>query len=311
MFSVIIPTLNEENYLPHILEDLKNQEKQNFEVIIVDGKSDDKTKEVALQFAKKIPLQFITVEKRNVSFQRNTGAQKANGKYLIFIDADTRIPKDFTKNLETSFEKRGYKLVLPTISWDDKSRKAKILHSVVTSVIRASQVYGRPLSTGGNFAIEKELFNSIGGFNEDVFISEDHDLVRKAYDFGVKAKIVKNVRATISMRRGALEGDATFIYKNILGFLTYTMSPNEKALKRKLFKYEMGGHMYEDKSKGKNQNSKLSDDVDKNENLKIKAKGLKLNGETIKNLRKKLDMARLKELLQLGVIVTLLKNIKF
>lgn len=280
-FSVIIPTLNEEQYLPKLLSDLASQSLQDFEVIIVDGKSEDKTQEKAASFADAFPLQVISVDKRNVSFQRNCGAKAAKGEYLIFIDADTRIPADFIQNLSHACFKRGYHLILPTIQWDDHSRKAQILISIVKSFIRASQVYGRPLATGGNFAIEKTLFDKLGGFNEDVFISEDHDLVRKAYETGVKAKIVKNVKAIISMRRGALEGDASLIYKYVLGFLAYTMSPDEKALKKKLFEYEMGGHRYETNSKGK-----------------------------IEKLKGKLDMNRLKQLLQLGVFLTMLRNFR-
>lgn len=279
LFSVIIPTLNEERYLPHILSDLANQKAKNFEVIIADGKSDDKTKQVAEGFVDKLPIQFLTCEKRNVSFQRNFGAKMSQGEYLVFIDADTRIPPEFTENLAHACVRRGYDVVLPTIMWDDKSRKAKILNSIVKSFIRASQVYGRPLATGGNFAIEKKLFEKLGGFNEHIFISEDHDLIRKAYDAGVKAKIVKNVKVTISMRRGALEGDASLIYKYVLGFLAYTMSPNEKTLKKKLFEYEMGGHRYEE---GLAKKKKLS----------------------------AIDMKKIKQFLQMGVFVAIVKFLK-
>ncbi len=292
-FSIIIPTLNEEQYLPHLLSDLASQKMQGFEVIVVDGKSDDKTQGKAEEFKDKFPLTVLEVEKRNVSYQRNCGAKIAKGKYLVFIDADTRLPADFTESLAHACIKRGYDLVLPTIQWDDHSRKAQILISIVKSFIRASQVYGRPLATGGNFAVEKTLFEKLGGFNEYVFISEDHDLIRKAYDKGVKAKIVKNVKVIISMRRGALEGDASLIYKYILGFLAYTMSPNEKILKKKLFEYEMGGHRYEKSSKFNIQDTELE-----KESRKLKfGKG-------------KIDMAKLKQLLQLGSIALLIRFFK-
>lgn len=257
LFSIIIPTLNEEKYLPKLLDDLVNQQKKNFEVIIVDGKSDDGTKEKAESFAKYFPLQFFTVDKRNVSYQRNFGAQKASGEYVVFLDADTRIPKDFTFVLQHACINRRYQLVLPTISWDDKSRKGKILMGIVKSFIRASQVYGRPLATGGNFAFSRKLFEKLGGFNEHIFISEDHDIIRRAYELGVKAKIVKNLKAVLSLRRSEVEGDMMLIYKHIVGFLAYTVAPSEKALQKKLFEYEMGGHRYDNIGKNKSQKTKL------------------------------------------------------
>jgi len=84
-FTIVIPTLNEENYLPRLLEDLSNQTfpKEQFEVIHVDGDSDDKTVALAKSFNKKISIKSIVIKKRNVSTQRNKGAQmhQANGSY--------------------------------------------------------------------------------------------------------------------------------------------------------------------------------------------------------------------------------------
>lgn len=256
LFSIIIPTLNEEKYLPLILSDLAQQQKKNFEIIVVDGKSTDKTKQIANSFVDSMPLTFFEVDKRNVSYQRNFGAKKGKGQYFVFLDADTRIPKDFTYQLQHACFQRKFQLVLPTIAWDDKSRKGKILMSIVKSFIRASQVYGRPLATGGNFAIERHLFEKIGGFNEKVFISEDHDIIRRAYEAGVKAKIVKNVKAMLSLRRSEVEGDMMLIYKHVVGFLAYTVAPNEKALQKKLFEYEMGGQRYLEKGSRKSGSKK-------------------------------------------------------
>lgn len=277
-FSLVIPALNEEKYLPHILEDLKKQTDTDFEVIVVDGKSDDKTREVAHSFDAYYPLTVVVADKRNVSYQRNLGAERAKGDYLVFLDADTRIPATFLSGAQQLIRRYGYQLILPSMEWDDTSQRAKILLSFVKSLIRASQVYGRPLATGGNFIVSKKVFDELHGFNENVLLSEDHDFVRRAYEHKVKAKIAKNVKVTISMRRGELEGDASFIYKNVVAFLAYTMVPSEKALKVKLFDYEMGGHRYEEDGKGK-----------------------------IKNKKKGLDVERLRQLLQLSAFVALIR----
>lgn len=282
LFSIIIPTLNEEQYLPRLLADLASQSVKNFEVIVVDGKSEDKTKEKALSFEKKFPLTFIEVDKRNVSYQRNSGAKQAKGNYLIFLDADTRVDTDFISHLVSVFSRRSSQILLPFLLPDEKTQKAKMLISIVNSFIRASQYYGRPLSTGGNFFLEKTAFEKIGGFNESLFISEDHEFIHRAYKKGIKAKIVKAPKVTVSMRRGQLEGDATLIYKYVVGFLMYTMTPHKTGLKAKLFEYEMGGHRYDANSKSKMQKSKV----------------------------RKIDMARVKQLLQLSSIALLIRLFK-
>lgn len=282
-FSVIIPTLNEEQYLPKLLACLAAQTLRDFEVIVVDGKSEDKTKEKAEEFQKDFPLAFLEVDKRNVSFQRNTGAAYAKGNILIFLDADTQVDKDFILQLSAAFAKKNTHLLLPSITPDEKTRKAKMLISLVTSFIRASQYYGRPLSTGGNFFVDKESFQKVGGFDEHIFISEDHDFIHRAYKKGIKAKIVKFPKVIVSMRRIQVEGDAALIYKYIVGFLMYTMTPHQAGLKAKLFEYEMGGHRYDVSTKLKPQKSKLMG---------------------------KIDVAKLKHLLQLGVFITMLRNLK-
>lgn len=96
-FSVIIPCLNEQYFLPKILINLRAQTFTNFEVIIVDGNSEDKTVKIATKFKDDYPLHIYSTKTRNVSFQRNLGAKKAHGKILIFFDADTQIPKNYLK----------------------------------------------------------------------------------------------------------------------------------------------------------------------------------------------------------------------
>ena len=96
-FSIIIPTLNEEKFIPKLLLDLSYQKDKNFEIIIVDGNSSDKTKEVVLKFKTQLPINFFTVDKRNVSYQRNLGTKKASGRYLIFLDADSGVRSNFIK----------------------------------------------------------------------------------------------------------------------------------------------------------------------------------------------------------------------
>ena len=90
MISIIIPTLNEEKFLPKLLESLTVQTVKDFEVIVVDGSSKDKTVELAYTFSSKLPKLTIVVSGRaSLPLQRNLGAQKAEGDWLVFIDADS------------------------------------------------------------------------------------------------------------------------------------------------------------------------------------------------------------------------------
>ena len=90
--SIIIPTNNESQNLPLLLSDLSiiNQEA---EVIVVDSHSEDKTEEIAKIYSAKIYKSKI----KSRGLQLNIGAKKAKGEWLIFIHADSRLDKNFSR----------------------------------------------------------------------------------------------------------------------------------------------------------------------------------------------------------------------
>lgn len=240
-FSVIIPSLNEEDYLPKLLSDFGKQKQKNFEVIVVDALSLDKTKKRALKFSKYFPFKFYTVTKRNVSYQRNLGAQKAEGEYLLFLDADCRVNSMFTRNLYIDILKIKGSLFLPTLITEELSRKNRVLFKLINSVIELSQSLTKPLSAGGSIFISKKLFFDLNGFNENLYISEDHNLIQRARKQGEKAKILKSTKVTLSLRRVKKEGQAMVLYKYLLA-LIYMLANGE--ITNKVFMYEMGGGRY-------------------------------------------------------------------
>ena len=242
-FSVIIPTLNEEDYLPKLLSDFAKQKRKNFEVIVVDANSKDKTKEKALKFSKYFPLEFIDGKRQNVSFQRNLGAQKATREFLLFLDADARVNTLFTRNLYIDIFKKKGSLFLPTLTTEERSRKNLVLFRLINSVIELSQSLTKPLSPGGSIFIAKKLFVQLNGFKENLYISEDHNLIQRARKLGVKAKILKDIKVVFSLRRVEKEGQVMVLYKYLLA-LVYMLVNGE--ITSKIFMYEMGGGRYKD-----------------------------------------------------------------
>lgn len=240
-FSVIIPTLNEEDYLPKILSDFTKQKQKNFEIIVVDASSEDKTRERGLKFSKYFPFEFVDAKRRNVSFQRNLGAQKSIGEFLLFLDADARVGVDFTGSLYRDILKRKGLLFLPTLVAEDQSSKNKVLFKLINSVIELSQSLVKPLSTGGSIFISKKLFMDLNGFKENLYMSEDHNLIQRARKLGVKAKILKDIEVAFSLRRVEKEGQTIFLYKNFMALVFLLINGK---INNKIFRYEMGGDKY-------------------------------------------------------------------
>jgi glycosyltransferase involved in cell wall biosynthesis len=240
-FSVIIPTLNEEDYLPRLLSDFTKQKLKNFSIILVDANSMDKTKEKALKFSKFYSLQFYTVKKKNVSYQRNFGAQKAKGVYLLFLDADARIDTTFTENLYKNILKKKELLFLPTLITENQSSKNRLLFKIVNSTIKLSQSLTKPLSAGGSIFITRKLFADLKGFKENLYTCEDHNLIQRARNLGIKAKILGDVKVVFSLRRIKKEGEAVVLYKYLLSSI-YMLINGE--ITDKIYTYEMGGGKY-------------------------------------------------------------------
>ena len=95
--SIIVPCYNQAQYLPEALQSVLNQTYQNWECIIVNDGSPDNTKEIAKEWVKK-DSRFIYLYKENggLSSARNAGIAIANGEFILPLDADDRIGKDYT-----------------------------------------------------------------------------------------------------------------------------------------------------------------------------------------------------------------------
>jgi glycosyltransferase involved in cell wall biosynthesis len=240
--TVIIPTLNEEKFLPKLLKDLVNQKEKDFEVIIPDGYSQDKTEDCVQSFKKNLNLQFFSTRLKNVAAQRNHGAEKASGDYLVFLDADARIGPTFLKRIKNSIKKNKGLLFLPYLIPDKDYKAYKTLFDLGNMFVEFSQNMPKKFSMGGTIIIESNFFKRIGGFDETLFISEDHELIQRAAGWGVHAKFIKEARASFSLRRMKKEGQLKFFYKYFIA-ASSRLFINEE-IKNKVFEYEMGGQVY-------------------------------------------------------------------
>ena len=86
LVSIIIPTHNEQKNIEDCLKSVKDQNYNNFEIIVVDNFSKDNTLKIAKIFTRKY---YLMGKER--SAQRNFGAKKSKGSYLLFLDADMRL----------------------------------------------------------------------------------------------------------------------------------------------------------------------------------------------------------------------------
>ena len=117
MLSIITPTLNEEKYLQLLLVSIKKQDLSDYEIIIADAGSTDKTIEIAKKY------NCIVIAGGLPARGRNEGAKIAKGDILFFLDADTVLPDYFFHKALKEFGERKLDLAsfclipLPKNKW--------------------------------------------------------------------------------------------------------------------------------------------------------------------------------------------------
>ena len=97
-FSIIVPVYNTEKYIKRCLDSIKSQSFKDYEVIIVNDGSTDKSSSIISKY----PYKVINQKNLGLSMARNNGVMASNGDYLIFLDSDDYIEKDLLKEIDKS-----------------------------------------------------------------------------------------------------------------------------------------------------------------------------------------------------------------
>jgi len=184
MLSVIIPTYNEEKYLPLLLECLKNQTFKDFETIVADANSTDKTLEVAKSYKAVITKGGI------LTVGRNSGAKIAKGSLLLFLDADVLITPNFIDDAIKIFEKKQLDMASFYFDKEVDNWNSKIIYHLADASKKVRQYTKYPDGSGGCLLIKKNVFNDVNGFNEKILYGEDVDFLRRVVKKGYKYKVI-------------------------------------------------------------------------------------------------------------------------
>lgn len=231
MLSIIIPTLNEEKYLPRLLRSIKTQDFKNFEVIVSDGDSSDRTQRIAKNSGTKL----VVSKKQSPANQRNQGGKIAKGDILLFLDADVFLPKKFLSSVIAEFKKKNLDVASFYFKPDSKKIIYKIYSYFYASVCSISQ-YIKPLSLGCGIIIKKSLHKKIYGFNTNIFIGEDHNYSQKAKKLG-RFGILSSKKIYFSVRRFEKHGKFKTLIKWLYcAFYVLIRGP----IKKQVVKYEFG-----------------------------------------------------------------------
>ncbi|MBI4280742.1 glycosyltransferase [Candidatus Uhrbacteria bacterium] len=210
--SIVIPTLNEEKYLPHLLDSIRIQTFTDYEVIVADAFSKDRTRALATEAGARV------VDGGLPSAGRNRGAAAARGEIILFLDADVILPDElFLESAVAEFEKKQLGIATALIRPLSERAIDHLMYQLYNVYAIATQKF-MPHVPGFFIFVRREAHEKIGGFDETLQFAEDHEYARRASKV-TKFGFLRDLRVPVSMRRFDKEGRLTIALKYLLGEL--------------------------------------------------------------------------------------------
>ncbi|WP_243644848.1 glycosyltransferase family 2 protein [Phorcysia thermohydrogeniphila] len=215
-FSVIVVTYNSSSTIEKLLSSLKSSLMQNDEVIIIDNNSQDETFALVKRFIEREKLKNFRILKmeKNFGYAKavNEGVKVSRNDYLVFVNPDTVLPDSWTEivyeNLKddkvgavgalSNFVLSPQHLVrFSNFSWILKGKEIVKYINLVNEHL--NNLYGKDseekkLLVGFFLATKREVFEKVGGFDEELFLGmDDLDYSLKVRKIGLKLLLPKNL----------------------------------------------------------------------------------------------------------------------
>lgn len=179
--SVVIPTLNEEKHIENCLLSVRTQTLKPLEIIVCDGNSKDRTRQIARKYADMI----IIEKKRSAAAERQKGALLAKGDIIAFIDSDSIADPMWLEQIEKEF---GDKTVSgaygPILIFDGNPVDRFLSKHLFSRYIRLMHGLGKPSPAGINMAVRRSSFLKVNGFDTSLKTMEDVDLFKRLAGIG-------------------------------------------------------------------------------------------------------------------------------
>lgn len=241
-FSVIIPTLNEEKFVGNLLESLTQQRYNEFEVIVVDGGSKDKTVDVVRTYQNRLPsVRVLTSHERNTAVQRNLGAKNAACDWFLFVDADTVLQPYFFDRVSTYLSKHDCLFCTTWCSPDSEIRGDAMLTLFSNITVETSITLRRSIAPGPLTIVHRRAHESVNGYDKEYRNTEDVDYGRRLVEKGYPLHVIRESLYIWSLRRFRKEGTLKNLQRFAITALLVLFTKNPQKY---ISGYDFGGALY-------------------------------------------------------------------
>jgi glycosyltransferase involved in cell wall biosynthesis len=207
--SVVMPTWNEASWLPRILDQLVDNPVVA-EVIVADNGSIDESIDIARSHGCRV------VEGGSPATGRNHGAVHASQDVVAFIDADAAVDRTILE-LTVAYFKAEPDLVALHFALHPltDSRLIRMSYRAMNSYFKLLLALGIAQGVGSYLAVRRSAFLLAGGFNTQLWVGEDADLLRRLSRIG-RVRFITSSCVAVSARRFAIEQPFSFMPKTVL-----------------------------------------------------------------------------------------------
>ena len=172
LFSIIIPVFNRASTVSSTIDSVLNQDYNDFEIILIDdGSTDDIERNISSYIVEKT-LIFHAQPNSGVSAARNKGASLSKGEYLIFLDSDDQVTKNWLSDFNTKIKTRFPDIIYCGIN--------RLKDNILVEYTNPLDPYKDGKSFGnvipGSFCIKNTFFNKIGCFDPKLAYGENTEL---------------------------------------------------------------------------------------------------------------------------------------
>ena len=224
--SVIVPAYNEEKRLARTLKSLRDQTFKDYELIVVDNNSKDRTNEIAKKFADRV----VVEKKKGYTNAVNKGVKLSSFELITFCDADTLYPNDWLMKMVKHFDDEVVVAVYgPCKFYDHNSVINFISHISSLLWMNTTKLLGWHSTPGFNFVMRKKAYLKVGGYDSKIYndILLDVELGKRLKQVG---RLVSDASVTVLTSSRRYRGDGlvrTALY-HIDAFIRLGVGKNQK-----------------------------------------------------------------------------------
>lgn len=284
--SIIIPVYNSEKYISKCLDSVLNQTYKNIEILVINDGSKDNSINILKEYEKK-DKRIILIDKENegVSKTRNLGINKASGEFIMFIDNDDYIDKDYIFNYMNNYKDED--IIIGSYKRTNTEDKILFKYDLNTNSDWSKYVVLAPWAKlyKRDFLVKNKIEFFSYGIGEDVYFN------LLCYSKTNKIKIINNNEynwfyndksVSNTNQRGLKNSvDITVLLNKLLGFININDKYNQYFLERYIYWYLLFSGRSAKKEDFQKEYYKYLDWLNKN-NIKSKVKVLFLKGEPFK-----------------------------